>query len=92
MKAPEYIIEAVLDTMKLGMVYCRNYSLNKNSNMAQINELMDAMHEVPSILSRWPEGALEEIKLHLSCFDHRKWEGSPNLTSYLENVLEQAKT
>ncbi len=92
MKAPDYILEAVMDTLEWAMVYCRNYTLREKPDINQINELMEAIHEVPNIASRWPEGALDEIKLHLGCFDYEKWKDSPNLVSYFENAIERATT
>ena len=89
MKAPDYVIEAVMDTLKWAMVYCRNYTLQEQVDIQQVNQLMDAIHEVPSILCRWPDGALEEIMVHLACFNHTKWNDAPDLVKYLENAIER---
>ncbi len=92
MRAPDYVIEAILETVKWAMIYCSNYSLNERAEISQINELMEAVHEVPGIASRWPEGAIKEIELHLAGFDHTKWKGSPNLVVYFEDALERVKS
>jgi len=91
MKAPDHIIEAVLDTVKMAMVYCRNYAINDNVDTRQIYELMDAVHDVPDQMYRWSDNGIEDIKLHLRCFDHNKWNDSPDLVSYFEGALERAK-
>lgn len=88
MNAPDNIVEAVLETLKWAMVYCRNYSLNENADIKQINELMEAIHEVPGITLRWKHDSINEIKMHLACFDYIKWEGAPNLVRYFEDQIE----
>ena len=92
MNAPDDIVEAVLETMKLTMIYCRNYSLNEDADIKQLNELMEAVHEIPGITLRWKSDSLREIKLHLACFNHQKWEGAPDLVRYFENQMESRQT
>ncbi len=92
MKAPEYINQAVLETLRWTMIFCRNYTLKDDAEIRLVNDLMEATHDVPDILMRWPDGALDEIKLHLGCFDHEKWEGSPNLVGYFESALVRANS
>ncbi len=50
---------------------------------------MEAIHEVPMMLFRWKEDKIQEIKIHLACFDNSKWEGSPDLVAYFEQALER---
>lgn len=51
-EAPKPIIMATLSTLKWAMVYCRNYTLSKDANIKQVNELMDAIHDIPDHLYR----------------------------------------
>jgi len=75
--------------MHIATVYCRNYTLQKHPSSKQINELMDAIHEVPMMLFRWDENKIHELKNHLACFDNSKWENSPDLVAVFEYSLER---
>jgi hypothetical protein len=77
------------ETLHWATVYCRNYTLQDSPSSKQINDLMEAIHEIPMMLFRWQEDKLDEIKLHLECFDSSKWEGSPNLVVYFEQALKR---
>ncbi len=46
MKAPENIQIATIETLQWAMIYCRNYSLISDANMEQVNELMEAIHDI----------------------------------------------
>jgi hypothetical protein len=39
-------------------------------------DLMDALHEVPNILSQWGTHGndIEKLRLYFGCFNHSKWE------------------
>ena len=91
MKAPDHIVEAALDTIKWAMVYCRNYTIDGAGETQQIYELMDALHDIPDQLYRWSDDGIDRIKFHLRCFDHTRWEGSPDLVSYFEGAGERTK-
>ena len=91
MKAPDYTIEAVPDTVKWAMVYCRYYAIDENADTKQVYELMEAVHDISDQMYRWSDNGVDQVKLHLSCFDHHKWDGSPDLITYFEGALERAK-
>ena len=92
MKAPDHIIEAILDTMKWVMVYCRNYSIDENADTKQVYELMDAIHDILDQMYHWSnDDGIAKIKLYLSYFDHQKWDGSPDLVAYFDAAMERAK-
>jgi hypothetical protein len=92
MQAPENIQIARIETLQWALIYCRNYSLKPDADMDQVNDLMEAIHDIPGTLLRWPDGAIEIIKLHLSCFNYKKWEGAPDLASYFEHSLDRNTT
>jgi hypothetical protein len=90
--APPEILDAALFTLKWACVHARNVTGGGGTDIRQVNELMDAVHELPHFLADWSDDRLPELRLHLSCFDHSKYPGSPNLlttfNSRLENRLE----
>jgi len=90
-KAPEEVIKAILDTLGYATVYCRNYTLRNGAEVQQVNELMEAIHDLPSQIYHWQDDGVERIKLHLECFDHNKWQGSPNLSMYFSDSYDRAK-
>jgi hypothetical protein len=53
---------------------------------------MEAIHEVPDFLANWQLHNLEEIRLHLNCFDSTKWHGSPNLTKIFNTKLQELES
>ncbi|WP_044617300.1 hypothetical protein [Gynuella sunshinyii] len=92
MKAPDYVIEAVLDTVKWAMVYCRNYSIDERADIRLVYEIMDAVHDIPDQVYRWSDDdGLDLIRLHLGCFNYSKWKGAPNLVQYFDDALDRAR-
>ena len=89
-EAPRHVFKAALDTIKWATVYCRNYTLKPDADIKQINELMEAIHDIPDQLYRWDNNGLDSIRLHLRCFDHTKWTGSPNLERYFNDAIDGA--
>lgn len=87
MKAPEDISIAIAKTIKWALIYCCNYTLENNPNIKEINELMEAIHDIPDHPYRWAEGSMNIVKNHFACFDNTKWPNSPNLVKYFENQL-----
>ena len=71
--APEPILHAVLYTVHRATVSCRNWSLSDDISREQINELMEAVHELPQIVRNWDSSSLDEIMTHLRCFEPAKW-------------------
>lgn len=90
-QAPDYVIKALCNTLHWATVYCRNYTLGENVSIKQINEIMEAIHEVPNMLFRWDDNKIDEVKLHLGCFDSSKWGGAPNLVAHFEESLKSCK-
>jgi hypothetical protein len=86
--APPEILAATLFTLERACVYARNLTLGDGADVRQVNELMEAVHELPHFLANWSDDTLSELRLHLSCFDHSKFPGSPNLLALFNSRLE----
>jgi hypothetical protein len=53
-----------------------------------VAELMDAIHEVPRMLSQWGEHSVEELRNHLGCFQSSSWPGMPDLVAHFDEKLQ----
>lgn len=72
---PEPILHATLATLHHATVACRNWTLRKDVPIQMVNDLMEAIHEVPAFLADWDRHSVDEISLHLSGFDAKSWRG-----------------
>lgn len=90
--APSYVMRAGLDTVSWVCIYGRNKSLNPQCELKEMNDLMEAVHEVPRMLMSWNEGRLREIRIHLGCFHSERFPGSPDFVAYFDRRLEEYKT
>ena len=72
---PQKVLSAALYTLYRAMVFCRNYSGDRNAAQDVVYDLMDALHEIPEILRRWgtSDNNVEKLKLYFGCFHHEKW-------------------
>jgi len=86
--APREILDAALFTLRQACVHSRNLTLGDGTDIRQVNELMEAVHELPHFLVNRSDDRLNELRLHLSCFDHTKFPGSPNLLELFNTRLE----
>lgn len=78
---PPEVLAAALFTLKRACVHARNLTLAADADVRQVNSLMEAVHEVPHFLADWSDDRLQELRLHLSCFDHSQFPGSPDLVA-----------
>lgn len=85
--APTSIMRAGLDTVSWACIYARNMSLSDRFEQSAINELMEAIHEVPRMLMSWSPGRLREIRNHLGCFNFDRYPESPDLVAYFDKRL-----
>ncbi|MBK6530608.1 MAG: hypothetical protein IPN17_06375 [Deltaproteobacteria bacterium] len=69
---PSAILKAALDVMFVCGVYTRNWTLRDDFSRKQINDLWEAVHEIPSLLTRWHDGAEQELLRYLEEYDG-KW-------------------
>jgi hypothetical protein len=49
-----------------------------------INDVMEAVHEVPRMLVDWARHDVAELRTHLGCSPASRWSEAPNLVSYIE--------
>jgi hypothetical protein len=54
-----------------------------------INEVMEAIHEVPRMLIDWTHHDLAELRMHLACFPSSKWPGATDLVRYFDQKLNE---
>jgi len=96
--APEPILKAALTTLHWATVCSRNWTLRSEVPLKMVNDLMEAIHEVPSILMHYKqEHSLDEIILHLSGFDEEFWKQQvdndifsvPNLAAFFRDRLQE---
>jgi hypothetical protein len=87
---PQTVLAAAFFTLHRALVYCRNVTLSpKEDRHKEVNEIIEAIHEVPDFLANWQLHDLKELRLHLSCFDSTKWANSPNLTRIFDLKLQE---
>ena len=67
----------------------RNRALQADVSVKQINDLWEAIHEIPDLVCRWHEGAERELLMYLDEYDHQY--ATPKLRAIYEQVLEQER-
>ena len=87
--APPEVLAAALVTLKSACVRARNLTLAADADVRQVNSLMEAVHEVPHFLANWSDDRLRELRLHLACFDHSQFPGSPSLVGIFNAHLDE---
>jgi hypothetical protein len=85
--APPAVLKSALFTLKRACVHARNLTCAVDADVRQVNSLMEAVHEVPHFSADWSDERLSELRLHLSCFEHSKWPGSPDLLAIFNAQL-----
>ena len=83
--APEPILRAALYVVHVAAYTTRNWTLADEVSRQQINDLWEAIHEVPSLVTRWRPDAERELLMYLDEYD-RKWP-SPRLRARYEGHL-----
>jgi hypothetical protein len=87
---PSTILKAALDVLFICGVYTRNWTLRDDVSRKQINDLWEAVHEIPSLLMRWHEGAEMELIQYLDEYDG-KWP-VPSLKARYLQTRDQPET
>ena len=62
---PDNILRGALHVLFISAVYTRNWTLSEEVSRKQINDLWEAVHEIPDLLTRWHEGVENEIRMYL---------------------------
>lgn len=87
--APEPILRAGNDTVSWACIFCRNETLRDGVAIRILNDLMEAIHEIPRILINWEHHDIAEIRTHLGCFPASHWSNSPALVAYFDQRLRE---
>ena len=69
---PANILEAALVTLHVCAYTTRNWTLGDAVSRKQINDLWEAVHEIPSLITRWHDGAETILLSYLDEWDE-KW-------------------
>lgn len=85
--APEPVMRAALDVLGHACVFVRNSTLSPDVNVKMINDLMEAIHDIPSQLKTWNNERIDTLRLHLRCFDSKLYPGAPKLCERFEMLL-----
>jgi hypothetical protein len=84
--APEPILRAALHVVYVAAYTTRNWTLGEGVSREQVYDLWEALHAVPSLLTRWRPDAEAELLMYFEEYD-RKWP-SPRLREMYERHLE----
>lgn len=87
--APKPILRAGNDTISWACIFCRNQSLRDTISAKMVNEIMEAIHEVPRMLINWKHHDLAELRMHLAGFQASHWPGAPDLLSHFDRKLKE---
>lgn len=86
MIAPEEILKGALRVLHVAGYTTRNWTIRDEVSRKQINDLWEAIHEIPGLLKRWRPDAEDELKMYLREYNE-KWP-APNLMA----IYEQGQT
>lgn len=85
--APEDVTRGALRVLFVAAYTTRNWTLDETISRKQINDLWEALHNVPDLLMRWDDTPRMVKELEGYFFEYTdKWK-SPNLV----NIYEQHK-
>jgi hypothetical protein len=85
---PKRILKAALDVLFICGCTTRNWTLGDEVSRRQINDLWEAVHEIPSLLTRWRPDAEAELLRYLDEYDS-KWP-APQLRARYLDVRDRA--
>jgi hypothetical protein len=97
-QVPEKVLRAAHYTLYRAMVFCRNYSADAQAPLDTVYNLMDALHEIPQILSRWGtfDNDIGKLKMYFGLFryDNCTYKVSdfppPDLVKIFEDALNES--
>lgn len=84
--APEPILRASLRVLYVAAYTTRNWTLSEEVSRKQINDLWEAIHEIPDLIKRWrgDEEGLRELRMYFR--EYREGWPFPDL----EGIFDQA--
>lgn len=86
--APEPILRAALRVLFVASYTSRNWTLSDEVSRGQLNDLWEALHEIPDLLGRWRDDAEQELLMYLDEYDS-KW-SSPSFRLIYEQARSEA--
>lgn len=69
--APEPILRAALRVLFVASYTTRNWTLADDISRRQINDLWEALHNVPDLLCRWHDGAERELLMYFAEYNEQ---------------------
>jgi hypothetical protein len=84
--APESELRAALRVLFVCSYTTRNWTLKDEVSRQQINDLWEAVHEIPDLLTRWHDDAKRELLMYFDEYDE-KWPDL-SLRAIYENALD----
>ena len=87
MIAPEPILRGALGLLHFAACTTRNWTLSDDVTRRQIGDLWEAIHEIPSLLTRWRPDAEEELLMYLREYNTKR--EAPNLLAIYEDGQRQ---
>jgi hypothetical protein len=66
---PEQILKAALEVLFLCAYTTRNWTRGEDVSRRQIYDLWEAVHEIPSLLTRWRPDSEKELLMYLDEYD-----------------------
>ena len=87
--APQPILLAGLETCHWAWVHVRNATLSPSVDRKHINDVAEALHEIPFFLRSWEHTSLDELRMHLRGFDSKRWLGAPDFLQYFDQKLRE---
>jgi hypothetical protein len=88
--APEPILRATLRVLHVAAYTTRNWTLTDGVSRRQINDLWEAIHVIPDLLTRWRPDAEAELIWYFDEYDG-KWP-TPQLRAIYQQYLERGGT
>ncbi len=85
--APEPILRASLRVLFVAAYTTRNWTLSEEVSRKQINDLWEAIHEIPDLIKRWrgDEEGLRELQMYFR--EYRERWPSPDLQGIFDQAL-----
>lgn len=85
--APEEIMRAALRVLYVAGYTTRNWTLSEDVSRRQINDLWEAIHEIPNLLARWDSTDDHEAELgrYLREYDNKR--STPRLQEIYDKEL-----
>jgi hypothetical protein len=85
--APEPVLRAALRVLHVAAYTTRNWTLSEEVSRKQINDLWEAIHEIPDLIKRWrgDEEGLRELRMYFR--EYRERWPYPDLGGIFDQAL-----